>query len=127
MIDTDKTAERSTLRPDSKMDAAFFRKASMNLRVTEAVARSVPENIPCVNSNHNSYKAYQIKSQSRSGNQNTSKAETITSRRSEPPADPKAQVTKALKLSIIKKLHRNSNAGLVSIRDVSKAVDEILS
>jgi hypothetical protein len=127
MIDTDKTADRSTLGPETKRDTAFFRKASMNLRVTEAVARSVSENIPCVNSNHNSYKAYQIKSQSRSGGQNTSKAEIVNPRRSEPPTDPKVHVTKAIKLSIIKKLHRNSNAGLVSIRDVSKAVDEILS
>lgn len=127
MIDTDKTAERSALGPDSKMDAAFFRKASMNLRVTEAVARSVSENIPCVNSNHNSYKAYQIKSQNRAGGQNTLKADVANSREPENAAKPKVRVTKAIKLSIIKKLHRNSNAGLVSIRDVSKAVDEILS
>ncbi|OAN84750.1 hypothetical protein A8B74_08795 [Sulfitobacter geojensis] len=35
--------------------------------------------------------------------------------------------SKAIKLSLIKRLHTNSNAGLVSIRDVYNAVDDLLS
>jgi len=41
------------------------------------------------------------------------------------PAQP-AKVTKEIKMSVLKSLHAQSNAGLVKIRDVSSALDDLL-
>ena len=41
-------------------------------------------------------------------------------------AVPPAKVTKEIKMSVLKSLHAQSNAGLVKIRDVSSALDDLL-
>jgi hypothetical protein len=114
---------------DAEVEARIFRTCSMHLRGTEAVALSVSENVPRVSSRYNIHKAYQCSNQNGKasetrlrGEDSTLKAEGSTTR-----DEGLDGGSKAIKLSLIRRLHTNSNAGLVSIRDVYNAVDELLS
>ncbi|NNK17494.1 MAG: hypothetical protein HKP51_11400 [Sulfitobacter sp.] len=49
-----------------------------------------------------------------------------TAAKSSTKAVPPSKVTKEIKMSVLKSLHAQSNAGLVKIRDVSSALDDLL-
>ena len=55
-------------------------------------------------------------------------AATYAPNRAKPAATPArpAKATKEIKMSVLKSLHAQSNAGMVTIRDVSSALDDLL-
>lgn len=101
----------------------------MHLSGTEAIALSVSEAVPHVRSRHNIRKAYQSSDQNakRSMDSPLGVDSAVRARKTTKPDNGTDRGSKAIKLSLIKRLHTNSNAGLVSIRDVYNAVDDLLS
>ena len=96
---------------------------------SQAIFLDVSERTPRVTSKTKQYKAYQTKSST--GQQAQTPAQP-DSKRAKPENRAETSVrsvtpSRELKHSLLKQLQGKSNAGSVSIRDVSRAIDELLA